>query len=283
MIVFTNARGEKVYIGTSKPFILQLFDTSTGVIIQTQKAPFQDGQTYIDSLLEPRSISATVAIVTNTDEEVFEKRQFLSRVFNPKLGPGTLRYEYPGGAREVRAVADTPPIFPSGKENKSTGYQRALVNLLCPDPLWFDPSVELLTMASFIGGMSFPMSFPLSLGTVGQTLFVENKGDIKTPIFLTFKGPLKNPILENKTTGETLKISQTIPVGERLEINTAFGQKSVRRIDSSGNSTNAFHWVSPDSVLWQLVPGENELSYKATEEASDSAVTVTFYHRFVEV
>lgn len=283
MIVFTNARGEKIYIGTSKPFILQLFDTSTGANIQTQKAPFQDGQTYIDALLEPRSISVTVAIVANTDEELFEKRQVLSRVFNPKLGPGTLRYEYPGGTREVKAVAETPPIFPSGKENKSTGFQRTLVNLLCPDPLWFDPTEELLTMASFVGGMLFPMSFPLSFGTVGQTLFVENKGDIKTPIFLTFKGPLKNPILENKTTGEKLKITQTIPSGERLEINTAFGQKSVRRIDASGNSTNAFHWVSPDSVLWQLVSGENELTYSATEEASDSAVTVTFYHRFVEV
>jgi hypothetical protein len=283
MIVFTNARGETVYIGTIRPFILQLFDTSSSANIQTQKAPFQDGQTYIDSLLEPRSISVIVAILTDTDEKLFEQRQLLSRVFNPKLGPGTLRYEYPGGVREVKAIAETGVVFPGGRENKATGYQRALVNLFCPDPLWFDPSEELFTMASFVGGMSFPMAFPLSLGTVGQTLFIENKGDVNTPVLLTFKGPLKNPVLENKTTGEQIKITQTLPAGERLEINTAFGQKSVRRIDTAGNSTNAFHWVSPDSVLWQLVPGTNEVSYSATEEAGDSAVTVEFYHRFVEV
>ena len=126
-------------------------------------------------------------------------------------------------------------------------------------------------------------SFPLSFGTVGQTLDIENYGDLESPVFIRMIGPLKNPVLENVTTGQRISITREILEGESLEINTAFGKKSVTIIDSNNNRSNAFHYVSPDSEFWQIVPGLNTVSYAATEESSSSAVTISFYHRYAGV
>lgn len=279
-LYFTNSQGESVLIdGSTPPLLLSKIEGIGGAPaeIQTQSAPYQDGSTYIDVVLGPRHLDVEGMIWSLRSDEIMDRRQKLVRVLNPKFGVGTLRIEIGDTVREIDAIADSSPVFP---DRGSAPIQRFTVSFVCPDPAWRNPSEEVWTLASFVGGISFPISFPLSFGTVGQELDIEHRGDLETPVFIRMIGPLKNPVLENETTGERITITQELEAGEVLEINTAFGQKSVTIIDTVGNRSNGFHYVSPDSVFWQMIPGVNRISYAATEESSSSAVTLSFFHRF---
>lgn len=286
-IVFTNANGQSITLESAKPYLL-LSITGTGAAetdVQMQKAPFQDGQTYIDTLLEPRIISIEVAILASTQEELHQKRREIAQVFNPKLGPGTLRYEYDGGVKEIEAVSDLAPVFPSGSGNQAQGFQKALISLVCPSPFWLDVYEESQEMSAWLGGLEFPLEFDpdMSFEEAGDTVTVTNAGDVETPVTIEFNGPAENPRVDNLTTGEYVRVNRTLLAGEKLIIKTAFGQKSVTLVDSGGNESNAMHYIDLNSTFWQLQPGENTISYTADSGAEEATVLVTWKNRYVGV
>lgn len=249
--------------------------------LQMQKAPYQDGQTLIGQTLDTRSISIHIKIQEDTVEEAYKRRRSLNSIFNPKLGVGTLRWEpYKGLAYEIKATSDGGPDFPN---TQLLNIQDVIIYLRAPDPTWVNPKKEELVLASFVGGFQFPFEFPLELGMVGQSLVIDNKGDIESPVILVFNGPLKNPVITNNTTGKKISVVQQIADNEKLEINTAFGQKYVTIIRGDGTRENAFHYVSPDSEFWSLIPGLNRVSYSATDDSDDASVILSFYHRYVGV
>lgn len=209
--------------------------------------------------------------------QVYENRRKLLRFFNPKLGKGRLKWTRVDGEFAIKAVRDELSFV---NDDSWYYWQKAILELHAPDPAFFDPSEASWVLASFTGGFELPFSFPLQFGTIGQNLTLENKGDLPSPVVIHFRGPLKNPVLENITTGEEISIVHEIPSDETLIINTAFGQKSVEVEKPDGSRSNAFHYVSLDSTFWQLVPGENDVSYAATEESGNAAVTLSFYHRY---
>lgn len=277
--------GETMALHNHVDVLVQLLE-GTGeapVTLQMSKAPFQDGQTLIDQVLEPREMTIQLLIKGNDRQELWDKRRKLTRLFNPKLGLGTLRWEQDNGtAYAIKAVCDGGIEYPEGA-GQGDRLQTAMIHLLSPDPAWYRPTPEEWVLASFVGGMTLPLQFPVSFGQVGQSVPIHNKGDLATPVRLVFRGPLKNPVLENVTTGQEIRITEQLLAGEYLEIETAFGRKSVWKTDAEGQRFNAFHYVAPDSVFWQLVLGMNEISYSATEESGDAAVTLTFFHRYVGV
>ncbi|AFH60615.1 phage tail family protein [Paenibacillus caseinilyticus] len=280
-ITFTNANKERIVLQSTGPYFLTKLEGVAAVrtTVQLNKSPFQDGQTYLGNTLDVREITIEGSIVPGA-VTLEERRRTLMRVLNPKLGLGIVRYEDAGGAKEIRAIAEESPVFPDKQHGV---YQKFLISFLCPDPAFYDPRIQKVNLASFTGGISFPFSFPISFGRVGQFITLNNRGDLDAPVLITFLGPLKNPVLENKTTGQMIKLVQEIPEGHRLEINTAFGQKTVTKIAEDGTRSNAFHWVAPESEFWGLVPGENEISYQATEESKFGAVTLEYQPRYLGV
>src|SRR5699024_11234603 len=58
---------------------------------QMQKSPYQDGSSYIDSILEPRHITIEVNIRAESERELFRLKSKLASAFSPKLGLGTLK------------------------------------------------------------------------------------------------------------------------------------------------------------------------------------------------
>lgn len=278
---FENSKGDSIEFYLSPLFINSL--TGIGEVdaeLQSQRSPYQDGDTHIDTVLKPRYITLEGEIIETGALETKKWRRDLIKICNPKLGLGKITLEMDQDIKEIMGTLDGGIVFPDQGENH---YQSFMITWKCPDPMWYSPEIEKHTLASFVGGFSFPFSFPLSFGEVGDFLEVENKGDVDTPVYVVFKGPLKNPVLENKTTGQKITVTQEIPIGESLEINTAFGKKSVMRVLPDGTRVSAFNWVDPKSKLWQLTPGINEISYSATDEAGNAAATLSFYNRYVGV
>ncbi len=197
-IIFINSRGQSVELKSSAPFLLQSIDGLGDVDadIQTQKAPFQDGSTYIDSVMQERAISLEVAILASDTTTLLQRRQHLASVFNPKLGPGKLRYENGTTVREIEAVSDGVPTFPSGRENRGPVFQKVMVHLVCPEPFWHDSFCTSRQMSFLMGGLSFPLFLNSRFSQRSFKRILQNIGDVPTPVNITFTDRLLTRLLK---------------------------------------------------------------------------------------
>jgi phage-related protein len=284
-LTFTNAVGHSVDLSHHNPYLITAIDGTGAMDVDTQlqKSPFQDGRTYVDNALEPREISLEVAILAGDSGSIFDLRKTLSQVFNPKLGEGILRYEYDGYVKEITAVIDKPPVYPSGSSNRMEKFQKAVITLICPSPFWLDIADISEPLVAWIGEFRFPLRFPTKMGRQGDSRNLLNEGDVSTPVLIQFKGPATNPKVTNETTGEFIKVNRTLNSGDTLEISTAFGQKRVEVVNVDGTRTNVFNWIDLNSTFFILLPGENLISYTADTGKDTAVVTITYRNRYVGV
>ena len=279
-LTFTAANGQQIKMDT-RPFRLLTLQGAGAIQadIQTQKAPYQDGATYIDALLEPRFLLLDVAIMAENNERLYQHRRKLAQVFNPKLGPGLLRYEYDGGVKEIEAVAELAPEFPTGRDNRAPGFQRAILSLVCPSPFWMDNYTVSEEIVTWIGGMTFPWVLPSRFAMKGPKIInIINRGDVETPVRIEFRGPATNPRVANRATGEYIQINRELLPGDVLIITTDFGAK---RVDINGQ--NVFNWIDIDSSFWQLQVGDNVIEYSSDDPVESAAVTISYRNRYVGV
>jgi hypothetical protein len=276
-ISFTNADDEELIISPPNYLLLDFDGFEQGSVdIQTSKAPYQDGETYIDNIFAKKIITLTLSIFGDTQQEVFDRRAVINQIFNSRLGMGTLEFQQVEGS-----TYNIDVITKSIKFGNVTSqyHNKVIIELIAPNPFWYDPTQYEQQMIGFSGGFSLPFSFPINFGTVGTQLEVINSGNVETPVLIYFYGEVVNPVITNETTDEAIEITGTISDGDVLIINTAFGEKSVL-ILSGGEYTNAFEYVNPDSVFWKLSPGANTISYTVSSEGENAQARLYYYHRY---
>lgn len=285
--IYTNKRGESIVLGADAPYILTKID-GTGAAqasLQTQKAPYQDGVTHLDTTLEPRPLTLEIMVLAENAAEMQQRRRRLAQVLNPKLGPGTVRYEYGGKMWEIGAIPELAPAFPDGGDFEDT-MQPGLISLLCPLPFWQDTVAESEEMADWIGGLRFGLMLPTMFAGRSTRLnrVLHNAGDVDTPITIEFTGPCLYPKVINADTGEYISVRTELAANEKLIVTTHFGNKTVklRNIDT-GQESNAFHLLDLGSTFFQLAPGDNQLSYDADQGKESATVWIRWRNRYVGV
>lgn len=279
-LTFTNSRGESVVLGNSAPFLVTRLEGAGPVTIQSQKSPYQDGVTYLDTLMEQRNLSLEGSIMKRSGKEIFDCRRNLSSVFNPKLGPGTLRYEYDGSQKEIQAVVDGAVIFP---DRSGEPTQKFLISLLCPLPFWLDTFTTGREMSYIMGGFGFTLRLPTSFSKRTFRRILTNEGDVETPVKIEFKGPAQNPTVQNNTTGEFVRVKRELAENDVLYIDTSFGNKRVEIVREDGSKENAFHFIDLASTFFQLQIGDNELEYNSNNDSTKTRVTIKYKNRYVGV
>lgn len=256
-----------------------------GAEIQSQRAPYQDGETYIDSILEPRFMTLELKIEGLDAADTESKRRLIASIFNPKLGPGTLRYIRGDEVKVINAVAESVPTFPDGNTNRKATFQKSLIFLRAPDPYWKTPIINEEPMSSFVGLFEFTSDYwevgedgdlYFEVGFEGEKreLFVE--GDTAAPIEITFHGPLLNPTLRNNSTGQMIRVKRRLEDGDKLVIDT--GKKTILL-----NDENVFRWIDLDSEFWNLQVGVNEIEYFADEGMETADLEIRWQERYVAV
>lgn len=275
-VIFTNSRGQSVEFGSIPPYVITKIEGLGDVDAenQTQKAPFQDGSTFIDSNLEERFINITVGMYAPSLEKLSDTRQHLASIFNPKLGEGLLQYIYGSKVKEIKAGPEHVPIFPSGKDNRSDNFQIAIIDLKCSNPFWKSP--EVTEEPTFEPLFEFPFDGEFEMGIQRDERIIINDGDSPTPVEIEFYGPAVNPIITNKTTGEFIKVNRTLQEGEFMRINTTRGKKSVEFVSSDGSVTNVFNWIDLNSTFFELVVGENDIEYSADSDIQGAVVNIRY-------
>jgi len=277
---FTNGSGDIFDIQDN--YLLQpTWDTgNASVEHQTSKAPYQDGETYIDTVFGTGNPILEFYIIGATRQEIHDRRLIVAKHFNPKLGIGTLKWVQDDGVTTYCLdCIPMQPSFPSGDDARGEDFQIAIIQFIALSPYWYNPTQIERIMVGFSGGFSFPFKFPFNLGTVGSQIIAENSGNVETPVIIYLYGEVVNPKIENLTTEEEISINQTIQDGEILIINTAFGEKSAL-ILSGGEYVNAFEYVDPDSVFWKLDPGSNSLRYTVDSEGANAQCLIYYYNRY---
>lgn len=280
-VKYMNERGQESVIGNTGPIILQKI-TGLGYVeseVISQKAPYQDGSTRVNTTLSSRNITMTIIIQEGSVRKAQETKAYLSRVFNPKLG-GKLIYSNDYHEKEIQCISENGIELIEDSGSMITLF----ISLLADNPFWLDTYVSGESMADWIGGMSFPFSFPISYATRStrtDTLAI-NSGDVETPIYIEFIGNAVNPKLINVDTGEFIKVNKTIKSNEKLVINTEFGNKEVALVNlDSGEKQNAFGYLDQESDFFDLEVGDNKLNFSA--DSGNPKVYVKWQNRYMGV
>ncbi|MEH7456316.1 phage tail family protein [Bacillus sp. JJ1127] len=279
-VTFTNAKGESVVISDALPFQIVTI-TGLGDVeaeIQSQKSSYKDGSKFVNALMAEREIDVELLIEAENYGTISKHRSKLTRVLNPKLGLGVLRYENESITVEIDATIESLPSFPDGNENRGHRWQKATVSFVCPDP-YFRKGRKRDEIALWLGAFEFPLEIPmdgLEFGYRSPSLIVNvvNEGHTETGMEIHFRAlsTVINPSLVNVNTQEYLRINKTMIPGETIIVNTTRGNKSVM----SSVEGKIMRRLELGSTFLQLEIGDNLFRYDA--EKNLEQLEVTIYH-----
>jgi hypothetical protein len=261
---FTNSKGDSITFGYDTDYILKGYDglTASEIVPITVSGYMQSGNTFIDNKLGVRIIGLAFYTQAPTMESFYEKRRYIEKVFNPTLGEGVLTYTNDFLSKSISAVVSASPT----PIEKFGGFQLFNVELIANNPFWYDTNINALKLGGFIGGLTLPFAFNpyITLAQKGAVANININGDVPSPIRVEFRNDSTNPKLTLVDTGEFIKLETEIADGEKVEVNTAYGNKTAIRTDINGTKTSAYHLVTADSTFFSLPVGENRISFEAS-------------------
>ncbi len=240
----------------------------------TISAPSQEGETYLDKTINPRTVTIEFTLLSKSSELEAEKNK-IATCFNPRKDMGTLKIIRNGSTYCLDCkCADL--IQPGGR-GKGKDYQRYIVTLVAPDPYFYLSTPTTVTLTAFTSGFEFPFEFPFSVGVLNETVTVNNLGNVPTPVEITFTGGISEPRIENGD--DIINLETDISEDETLYINTKFGNKQMKSIIGT-TTENAFSYASTDTNLWYLSTGENVITYLNSGEVGNSEAKLVYYTRY---
>lgn len=282
-LVFTNDNGT-ISVGQTAPYYL-LSVTGIGGLgaeMQSQKAPFQDGSTYIDQQYNNRNITMNIHIVAADLTALNVLKRSISNIMKPKT-ESTLTYANGTTTKQITVYCESSPLWGT---DKSEQHQQCFVSMIANNPFWVDILESSEEMAISIPVLSFDLeitdSFEFETNGI-NSVDIDNIGDEETPVTIYFKGPATNPKVFNETTGEYIQVTYTLLANEQLIINTAFGNKSVYFDDGTGVLVNAFGYINLNSVFFQLAIGTNRITYTCDTGFDTANVRLTYKNKFVGI
>ena len=279
----------RVEFSLTPPYIIGSVDGTSGVetTILSSSIPGIDGSYLQGIRTESRTVTCFIHVKGSDRKSMYEKRFALAKMLAPSSSPGWLYYFNDYKAMRIRAIPQTSPSFTERLHN----YNRAELSFWCPSPYWEEPDEKTGHMAYLNEGLTFPFSFGrkgaenygISFASVQKEVVLKNAGSVKTPIEVSIKGPAENPAIINETTGEFVGLSHNLQAGETLYINTTRGEKSVFIQTSDGDVVDAFHYIDPQSIFFELLPGDNLLKYQSQDETEPTQITIRYCERYTGV
>lgn len=184
----------------------------------------------------------------------------------------TLDIKTPLDVYRIRGVIQTAAI-------KQHSYPMTFsIAVICPDPYFYgidETEIQLMGtdgLFEFLpeGTVLNDIIYGDSEGTGVYT--AENGGDIDVGFDFTavFNIRCENPVLYNVTAGRHIRVNTVFDSGDILEICTRDNSKSVY-ITSGGVRVNGLKYLSADSDMFRLLPGENIVKFNIPNADTSAA------------
>lgn len=268
-LIYTSNSGS-IEISYFSPYTPRTFYEGLGNSIVSAKNNTQDGESYLSSSLNNRTLSIEGFFKLNK-YNVLERK--LRHVCNPKL-PGILSYTDGVITRTIDVHLEAMPRV---KRNGRIG--EFYIDLIAYDPFWKDGE-KLEELAVLIEMGHFPLVIPPSGFIFGakkavKDIAIENIGDVAAGFRIVFraKDGLRNPYLKNEDTGKQIKLSCELSANDIVEIRNYPYEKSIAL-----NGKRDFSILNRTiTKFFELEPGLNKISYGADENAG--ALDVAIYYK----
>lgn len=301
-ITWTAPSGETITFGGQRKgckndfgFIIQDFsgESSTQVVEQTQKAPFQVGVSLFNVDVAPRVLTMSGKIMARNRTELFTMRKQLvdAFAFEPDrefealelFTTGIINYFQPTPEGEKTLFIEAIP-----RQSPQLTMIDGVNNMVDFDIEWFCPGTyfkDTTLLTQFLpddGGLQFPIEFPIEFAALSDQVVINNPGDVSSPITITIFGEMTNPTIRNLTTGKSITLLTTILGTEQVKIFTEFGQKRIIKI-VGGVETNFISALAlTDADFWGLAKGNNTVEFVADSNPTGK-ILIEFFPRFAGV
>jgi len=279
------------------------------VSFQTDKSPYQHGETLLDTLMNPRDVSFDIiTLVTpgsggagscvlgeailgsmilgapyQSNLEVLQQKiAALSRALSPLDGDGILYYEREDGTRYgLNCSPDNSPKLDAVA--RSDIHHNATLDFRAHDPFWYSVVPHIDTFATDAADF-FPFTIPWSIGSTPPRKTLVNSGNVDAPVTITILGPITDPVLTNETTSKILTLDIEMAEGDRFDITT--GPNNITAIYtpiSTGIAENGFPYITVTSTFWVLRKGSNSILFSCSTSTAGSGASVSWSDQYAGV
>lgn len=242
----------------------------------------QIGEYITGTILGKRNISISGWIIGKSEQEIFSKKDTLSKTINPF---NDLRIQF--GEYGIDCRAETNVSFSKSYKENNDRMCKFLIKLLCPFPLFNKNSDISYTLVEERGAFRMPWVITdktiLSWVEASTLTDVVNEGPIPVGvrIVLTAKGVVNNPTIILVETQEKAKLNKVMTDGETIEISSQKERYVIGTIN--GVTENYLDYLDYDSTWLQLKPGENRIAIKTyndsgIEDSSVNNLEVNIYY-----
>lgn len=261
-----------------------------------QRGPFQDGSTRRDFRLDDRPLNLVLFFQAASLAQADSYRDLAVEIFKPLTNtPVKIRATRDDGAvRQLDTYAVGTMDLPDTEQDRFVTFQRILVQMEAPDPIWYDPTLNNLGFETVVGGtegFQIPMMAPWDQqpgDIIDATQTVNYTGNWREHPVIVITGPATNPLIRNVTTGEEIEFSGTIGVGDTRTIDLRYGTKTVR--DGNGALKNSELTSGSALGTWHLAPapeaadGVNEIRVQILSGGTTATrVSMQFYNRYLHL
>jgi hypothetical protein len=292
----TNFRGDSITFDDTSGIYCEEYD---GIAMPepqrvVQQGPFQHGVTLMGARLGQRVITLKLANLVDPTG-TWTKRAAMMAMLNDLKHALYLGVALDDGST-YRMDVYYSGSFTGARAGAHDGFDRNVLQFVADDPVWYEPSVEVINMAISAGGtgMPIPLLIPLTVGgtSVDQTDTFAYAGTWITYPIIRITGPIQSATLTAvaDASGTTEKLAFTgitIGAADYYEIDCRYGYKTVK--DSTG--ANKIGDLSSDSDLAtfairphpDLQEGINTFHLTGSGATGATNCSISYYTRYIGI
>ena len=269
---------------------------------ESYRIPFQIGETISGTVVGIRKPKLTGYVVSNklmpigTTWENYYKEQEQD-IINLKTRLNSFLniyddYEIIVGDYYLKCRLNEPIKYSIKESENNEVLCLFTAEFTCYNPMFFEVERSKSEFRHVDKRFHFPLEIPQETGIIigveelSVTKTIENTGDVKAGFVAVMKvinGEVKHPALRNLTTGEQIKVFDSVVVDsfeteDYIVINTNNGEEDIYYYDSSeGKTKDLIGEITLDSSFFQLQKGENIVMYEVYD-SSTGQLEVTLYY-----